>query len=139
MVKYSLEKAAEYLGCSTRTLRRWEESKKLVPLYNANNNRFYTDVMLKDFEQGVYSFEKQSKYTEGFEKPFSFSVNLDKLEKFIEEPGHVVYILSNTEDISVEVDNLLLSVSEESYGFKFTVGLYEGDKLNPIFSWKELS
>lgn len=48
----SIQKAADYLGVSTKTLRRWEQRGILVPQRTSGNQRRYTLLELENFKNG---------------------------------------------------------------------------------------
>ncbi|HTK03937.1 MAG TPA: helix-turn-helix domain-containing protein, partial [Alphaproteobacteria bacterium] len=48
-----IHEAADYLGVSTKTLRRWEKSGKLPALRSEGNQRYYTKEQLDNFKSGI--------------------------------------------------------------------------------------
>lgn len=54
---YTIAQVADILSVSKETLRRWEESGKLIPTRNSDNNyRLYTKDQLRQFDEAKMLF-----------------------------------------------------------------------------------
>ena len=51
--KYRISEAANYLGVSSKTLRRWGKSGKLVALRSSGNQRYYSEEQLSYFKSEI--------------------------------------------------------------------------------------
>ena len=92
----TIGQAAEYLGVSLNTLRRWDESGKLVAIKkDGGTHRYYREKDLEIFASDLMKFasewiQKDIEFPSGFNCPTSsiFNARLTKMETMLmEKPG----------------------------------------------------
>jgi DNA (cytosine-5)-methyltransferase 1 len=60
---YSVAQVADMLGISKETLRRWDDSGKLIPVRNpANTHSFYTKEQLRQFDKLHFIFDDSTRH-----------------------------------------------------------------------------
>ena len=57
---YTIQEAANILGVSTKTLRRWDQGGRFVPTRTAGNQRRYTQDQINEFKKTPKSARLQS-------------------------------------------------------------------------------
>ena len=90
---YTIRQAAEILGVSIMTLRRWEKSKRLVSLRSKGGHRYYRPEDIKEYQKNLNIFKLATKWTgsaKAEELPnFFYCASIDvfwaRLEKFKNE------------------------------------------------------
>ncbi len=90
---YSIKQAAEILGVSIMTLRRWEKSGRLIPLRSKGGHRYYRPEDIKEYQKNLDIFKLATKWAESTkveELPnFFYCARIDvfwaRLEKFKNE------------------------------------------------------
>ena len=67
----TIQKAAHFLGVSTKTLRRWESAGKLVPIRTIGNQRRYTIEELQEYKEKTANLKYKTPNDLGF-KTYDF-------------------------------------------------------------------
>ena len=77
----SIGEAAEFMGVSRDTLRRWEKKGKIQPVRSPTNRRYYTQKHLEEVMAGKFEQQAEEK------KPFLTKKESPKVTQVPQKPG----------------------------------------------------